>query len=127
MQLTFRVLLSRFVTIASTGLQVGNSSQWTLFPQVIQADIAPLKDELYFMQSGATNIATHVYHFNANTDVNPKDRLYVLSSVRLAGPIGSWFEITERVEPTETLAFVRCYGRLTDCPPTITPPPAPAT
>lgn len=116
MDLTFRVSIARMQTSAPTGRNMAVTNTWTLNPRLIPCDIAPLKDDLYFAQSGTENIATHTIHFYANTDVNPKDIVHVLSSRRLAGPIGSWFEIQTRLEPTETLAYVRCYARVTDEP-----------
>lgn len=117
MLLPFKVSIARSASSGQTGRNMGLTTTWTLVQQFVSADVMPLTDDIYFLQQGVENIATHVIHFYAGTDILPKDNLQVLSSIRQAGPIGSWFEITTRVEPADSsIAYVRCHGRLTDAP-----------
>jgi hypothetical protein len=116
MELTFRVQLAEMTLTPPTGKNTSSTKAWTMTNKVYPCDIAPLKDDIYFLQTGVENLITHVIHFYANTDINVRDVVKVLSSFRLAGPVGSWFEIRERLEPTETIAFVRCYAMIVDPP-----------
>ncbi len=116
MQLTFEVIRARMTTVAPSGTQMSPAQTWTKSGRHFRCDIDPLRDELKFAQAGATTIATHICHFFADADILPKDRIQIYSSKRLAGPIGSWYLITEVVEPTETIAYQRAYAIISSNP-----------
>ena len=116
MDLIFKVQRARATQATPVGRNMSLTETWVLNPRSIPCDIMPIADQVYFLQAGQDNIATHTLHFYAGTDIRPKDKVKVLSSVRLAGPIGSWFNIEARIEPTESIAFVRCYARISDSP-----------
>ena len=119
MELTYEIVIARITGQTRTPGKTTPVDTWTQFPPLIPCDVAPIKDELRFSQSGADVIATHAVHFYARTDIREKDRIQVITNRRLAGPIGSWYEIITRLEPAETIAFVKCFARLTDKPPGI--------
>lgn len=114
MELTYEVQLARSTSSIGTGMDTAQN--WEIFNRHIRCDIHPLNDEMYFQQTGVENVATHVIHFFANEDIRPRDKVKFLSNRRIAGPIGSWYEITAVLEPSETIAFIRAYARITDEP-----------
>lgn len=117
MELTYKVAIARITTQTRTAGKVTPVDTWSQLQATVVCDVAPLRDDLRFAQAGADVIATHVIHFFARTDIREKDRIKVLTNRRLAGPINSWYEIVTRLEPAETLAYVKCFALLTDKPP----------
>lgn len=115
MVLPYEVQVAR-PTMSRTTSQMVAKENWVLLPVRLPCDIAPLRDDLRFLQGSAQNLVTHELSFYARTDIRPRDRIKVLSNRRLAGPIGSWFEISDRMEPAETIAYVYCHAYITDSP-----------
>lgn len=116
MELTYEVRIARANEARGVG-RIESTKMWALLGSVVRADIAPIIDEILYAQAGAATVATHILHFFARQDVRPGDRVQFITNRRLAGPIGAWFDIMDRTEPAETLAYVRCHARLTDSPP----------
>jgi hypothetical protein len=115
MNLTFEVRLARKV-LTRVATNIDTTATWTELPRRIMCDIMPLQDETYFLQSGEQTIASHSIHFHAREDIRISDLVQFVHSRRLAGPVGSWYEILRVLAPTETLAYIRAYAFLTDAP-----------
>lgn len=115
MDLTFEVLKAREI-LMRVPTSIDTVKSWTIYKRHIKCDIMPVNDTVYFTQTGTTNIATHTLHFRANEDILPHDRVQFLSSRRLAGPVGSWYEVMEVLQPTETMAYIRAHCKITDAP-----------
>src|SRR5271166_5949662 len=96
MDFMFEVILARVTSSTQpSGTTIGAPQTWTQFARHIKCDVAPMRDELYFQQTGAVTMATHLLHFFPGTDIRPKDRVTIYSSRRLAGMVGSWYLITD--------------------------------
>jgi hypothetical protein len=120
MDFMFEIQVARMTTAEPSGTTIAPVQTWYYMSHHIRCDVNPLSDDLLFMQSGADTVATHIVHCFADTDIQPKDRITILSSKRLAGPVGQWFLITAVVRPTETIAFVRAHAVSSDKPPGLT-------
>lgn len=121
MELTYEARISRATQSRVLG-KIESVKMWALVGSIVRCDIAPLTDEILYSQTGAAVVATHIVHFFSRQNVLPGDRIQFITNRRLAGPIGAWFEIMDRTEPSETLAYVRCHARLTDAPPNLIVP-----
>lgn len=118
MELTYQVVVARITAQTRVAGRINPTDSWSQLNQPIPCDVAPLRDDLRFAQSGSDVLATHVLHFYTGTDIREKDRVKVISNWRFAGPIGSWYEITSRLEPSDgMIGFVKCYAVLSDKPP----------
>jgi hypothetical protein len=115
MDLTFEVIVGR-ATLAHSAISIDTVETWTALPRRLRCDIAPFSDYTYFQQSGQQTIATHVIHFYANEDIREKDRVQFVHAQRLAGLVGSWYEIQRVLTPTETIAYTRAYASVIDAP-----------
>ena len=115
MDLMYKVKIARPSESTST-TTIDPALTYTILPALVRCDIMPLADQDYFAQAGMENIATHVLHFYAKTDIRPRDKVQFVTNRRLAGPVGSWYEIMDYLGPAETIAYIRCHARLTDAP-----------
>ena len=115
MDLIYTVAIARSVT-TKPPTSLSPVDAWELVAKSVKCDIAPLSDEIFFLQSGTENVATHVLHFYADQDIRVLDRVHFYTNRRLAGPVGSWYAIKDVMQPTESLAFVRCHAFITDAP-----------
>lgn len=114
MNLPFMVQVAR--ATSSSG-SLGPNKTWAMLPAQVACDVLPLKDEMYFLQSGTQGIATLTFHFYAGTDIRVGDRVVMLPPDNVVGMPGSWYDITERMAPSDVLAYIRCFARVTDKPP----------
>lgn len=115
MDLTFEVLVASF-TVSRVATKMDTQQVWTIGTRHVRCDIMPLEDNSMFLQSGTQNIATHVLHFYANETINVRNRVKFIRSKRLAGPVGSWYEIMSVLQPTEGIAYIRAHAQITDAP-----------
>jgi hypothetical protein len=76
----------------------------------VPCDVAPVRDDIRFAQQGETGITTHVVHFAEGVDIRKDDLIKILSSRRLGGPIGAYFIILERLQPSEEIGYIRCHA-----------------
>lgn len=114
MSLPYIVTLARSALGASGGIQ--QKKTWTFFQAPLRCDAFPLKDDLYFLQSGIENAATVVFHFYYDQDIKERDRVHFPDMSAIAGMPNSWFELTEVFRPRDLLQFIRAYGRVVDTP-----------
>lgn len=115
-QLDLRFVIRVARATESTGGGFSPTKTWAYITGQIPAFITPLRDELYFLQSGTQNIAQVECFFHYGVDIKVSDRIVMLAPDNIAGIPGGWFEITERLAPVAILAHVRCYARATDNP-----------
>jgi len=115
MDLTFEVLVASFV-VQRVATKMDTQQVWTVGTRHVRCDIMPLADETRFLQTGQQTIATHVLHFYANETINVNNRVKFIRSKRLAGPVGSWYQILSVLQPTENIAYIRAHAQITDAP-----------
>lgn len=84
---------------------------YTLLPGSYPCDIMPISDLNIFAQSGSTEKVTHVVHFHSGTDIRQADVIRITSSKKLSGLINALYQIDLRLEPSETLSFIRCHAK----------------
>lgn len=115
MELVYRAKVYRPSLAAGPG--ISPKEAFALKYTDVPCDVCPLKDDSVFAQAGQENIYTHVLHFPPGTDVQERDVVLIDSYHQFLGQITTKFELMTRVEPTESLSYVRCYGRSTQAMP----------
>lgn len=82
-----------------------------LLPGAIPCDIMPISDLNIFAQTGEVEKVTHVLHFFSGTDIRQSDVVRILSSKKLSGLINALYQIDLRLEPSETMSYIRCHAK----------------
>lgn len=115
MDLRFLVQLARESSTTGPGIQP--KASWTnpLYTRV-PCDGAPIKDDLYFAQSGAENVSQIIFHFYYLQDVQENDRVQFIDIAPPVGMDGAWFQIQQVFRPRNVLQYLRAYGRVIDAP-----------
>ena len=109
MELTFTAAIYRMQKTTDT---MGSKKEtYALLPQTVPCDVMPFSDALVFAQAGQSEISQFIVHFFAGTDIRSTDIIKVLTTKKLSELIGSFFEIVLRLEPTESISYIRCHAK----------------
>ncbi len=100
----FRRLVATYSPIGSM------ASDFVVISTVYPCDVAPMSDDIVMQQMGQQDYLTHVLHFQAGTDVRPRDEAQIVYSPQPGsfGTIGDIYLIVAVLQPSEDLNYVRC-------------------
>ena len=77
----------------------------------IPCDVTPVSDMLLVSQVGQTEQMTHIIHFEAGTNVQARDEIVITKAPRDLQFVNRKFYIFDVLEPSETIAYIRCHAR----------------
>jgi hypothetical protein len=100
--------------LSATYTQLGSmSSEYTTISTVYPCDVAPMADNVVMSQNGQQSYLTHILHFEPGTDIRDRDQVKIIYSPQPGsyGDIGDVFFISEVVQPSESLAYIRCRAK----------------
>jgi hypothetical protein len=109
MELTFTAQVWRM--LKTTDAMGSKTEKYVALPGSIPCDVMPLADNLVFLQAGESEVSLFVAHFFAGADIRANDVIKILTTKKLSGLIGSYFEIVLRLEPTESISYIRCHAK----------------
>lgn len=81
---------------------------YVTYPAIIPCDVAPMTDDIVMQQVGQTELLTHVIHFQGNTDIRVRDEVVVVYAPNNIGRLGDVFIVTDVLNPSEGLSYIRC-------------------
>ena len=114
MDLTFTCAIYR---VKTTQDAMGSLKEdFNRLPGQYSCDIAPMSDIDIFTQSGEQEVVTHILHFYAGTDIRQSDVVRILSSKKLSGIINGLYEVNLRLEPSQSISFIRCHAKYGTAP-----------
>ena len=84
---------------------------YNLRPGAVPCDIMPMTDVNIFAQAGEQEKVTQIMHFFSGTDIRQSDVVRILTSKKLSGIINALYEIDLRLEPSESISYIRCHAK----------------
>lgn len=103
------VWLAQLRRLSHTRTPLGSEGGvYVLLAPVLSCDVAPLTDAVALGQFGSQELLTHLIHFQPGTDVRVRDEAVIVAAPNNVGRVGDTYLITEVLNPSEELAFVKC-------------------
>lgn len=113
--LKYRCWVRRATLTFGTG--INPTPTWVTLSAPVMCDALPIKDDIYFLQTGIENTAQLTFHFANGTDIRVRDRLQLILSptdYTLVGDPNAWFEVQQLLSPNELITYIRCIVKVID-------------
>ncbi len=83
---------------------------FTLLDGVFPCDVSPMSDQLVFAQLGQQSTLTHIIHFQPGTPIADRSEIVIVYAPQPGnyGNVGDTYLITEVLEPSQDLSYIRC-------------------